>query len=140
MWLRMMLFYDVACIGIPLVKYRVHPLSTSTAWGDYTSAPYLQEHYEAVSFVFKSYEDRIPGGTGIQKKVRRAFGERALELSVQSISKGNRAAGKVFFKSAIEMHPFVLANINFWKAAALLMAGDRAYRVYRSCKNNLFSR
>ena len=140
MWLRMMLFYDVACIGIPLVKYRVHPFSTSTAWGDYTSVPYLQEHYEAASLVFKSYEDRIPSGAEIQKKMRRAFGARALELSVQSISKGNRATGKVFLKSAIEMHPFVFANIHFWKAAALLMAGDRAYGVYRSCKKNLFSR
>jgi glycosyltransferase involved in cell wall biosynthesis len=39
MWMRMLLFFDAACLGEPLVKYRVHPSSTSRAWGDYRSLP-----------------------------------------------------------------------------------------------------
>ena len=57
MLMRMLLFYDVACIGKPLVKYRVHPTSASSSFGNYTSAQYLREHYAAAQIIFDTYRD-----------------------------------------------------------------------------------
>jgi len=36
MWLRLSLFYDVACVGKPLVTWRQHGTSTSSSW-DFTN-------------------------------------------------------------------------------------------------------
>lgn len=137
MWLRMSLFYNVACIGTPLVKYRVHPSSTSSSWGDYMSVPYLKEHYLAAQRVFRMHSDRIPQVKRMEKQVSRAFGERAMTWSCSALSDGDFSFGDTCFREALKMCPASYKNKLFWKAAALLIAGPAGLECYRSLKKRL---
>lgn len=131
MWMRMLLFYNVACIGIPLVKYRVHPMSASSNFGDYTSIYYLKEHYLAASMVFERYKDYIPQWGGLKRQVFGAFGEQAMKLACKAFSDGDFSTGREFFKEAMRIFPLVFKKVVFWKAAARLAAGPMGASVYR---------
>jgi glycosyltransferase involved in cell wall biosynthesis len=131
MWMRMLLFYGVACIGIPLVKYRVHPSSGSSSWGDYNSIVYVKEHYQAVKMIFKKYKNRIPQRNKLKKQVALLFAERLMNLSLQSLIRGDFAQGRAFAKEAIIISPFVLNNKVFWKTAIKLSLGSNGMEIYR---------
>lgn len=136
MSLRMLLFFDVACIGTPLVKYRVHPLSASSSWGDYTSVAYLYEHYLMAKSVFKSCRAFIPRHEELQEKMRVGFSERALKLSADSILEGDKKKGTIFIKKAIEMYHFTIFKKNFWKACALNYLNDGAIKKLKQLKKH----
>jgi glycosyltransferase involved in cell wall biosynthesis len=137
MWMRISLFYDVACIGIPLVKYRVHQTSTSSSWGDYDSLPYLKEHYLTAKMVFARHSGRIPRAESLKKKVSRAFAERAISLAYKNLSSGNFPSGREYLREALEMHSRIYDNMLFWKAAARIAAGPMGLNFYRFFRNSL---
>jgi glycosyltransferase involved in cell wall biosynthesis len=137
MWMRMALFYDVACLGTPLVKYRVHPASTSSSWGDYNSIPYLKEHYLTAQMLFKTHRERIPQVTTLKRQVSRAFGERAMTWAYNSFSNKDFIFGKLCFKESLKMCPKNYDNILFWKSAAMLMAGPTGLDIYHFLKKRL---
>ena len=137
MWMRMMLFYHVACIGTPLVKYRVHPSSTSSSWGDYTSLPNMKEHSMAVQMVFEKHSDHIPHPDALKRRVFLSFGEYALGRACNTLVHGDFSAGKNFFKEAVNCSPLVMRNATFWKAAAGLTVGYRGIRMYQTIKKHL---
>jgi glycosyltransferase involved in cell wall biosynthesis len=130
MWMRMLLFYDVACIGTPLVKYRVHPTSASSNWGDYTSINYLKEHYLAATMIFSKYKDYIPQSDSLKQQISLAFAEQALKWACKNFNDGDFAAGRNFMKEAKKMCPQIRKNPLFWKAAARLGAGPKGVRFY----------
>jgi glycosyltransferase involved in cell wall biosynthesis len=134
MWMRMSLFYNVACIGIPLVKYRVHPMSTSSGWGDWKSTTYLKEHYLAVMIVFQGYKEKIPEPRRFRRQVSLSFGKQALMLSCNAFGNGEFASGRDLFKEAIRLSPQIFTTLLFWKAAAMLIAGSSGVRFYQSFK------
>ncbi len=137
MWMRMLLFYDIACIGSPLVKYRVHATSASSSWGDYTSYPYLKEHYLAARMIFEKYKDRIPQVDTLKKQVSFVFADRALTCACIDFNEGRFASGRVFFKEALRMSPRICKTLLFWKAAARLAAGPSGVRVYNAARRRL---
>lgn len=137
MWMRMLLFYKVACIGAPLVKYRVHPMSASSSWGEYTSNIYLKEHYLAVSMVFDQYERHIPQANSLKRHVFLSFAQRALDLACSELVNGNFDRGSLFFQEAIRFSPWVFRNASFWKAVAGLIIRPGGIRLYQAAKNNL---
>jgi len=125
MWLRMLLYYDVACIGEPLVKYRVHQTSASTSWGNFESLPYLKEHYLTVIDIFNNNRDRIPHVNKFKRHVRFSFGKRALFLAYRLLSNRDYGIGRDFLNEAIKMSPWIIIKINFWKALIGLAMKDR---------------
>jgi glycosyltransferase involved in cell wall biosynthesis len=131
MWMRMSLFYNVACISTPLVKYRVHPLSTSSSWGDYTSLPYLKEHYLAAEMVFARHSEHIPRATSLRFEVSRAFAKRALLLACNAMSEGDFEQGHAGFREALKMCPSIYSSRFFWKAVVRLVAGPVGLKFYR---------
>jgi len=137
MWMRMLLFYNVACIGTPLVKYRVHPKSASTGWGDWTSAPYLREHYLAVTMVFQGYKEKIPESHRLKRQLSLAFSKQALRWACNDLGSGNFASGRDLFKEAVRMSPQIFTNIYFWKTAAKLIVGPSGVRFYQAAKKRL---
>ena len=122
MWMRMMLFYNVACIGTPLVKYRVHPTSASSSWGDGTSIYNFKEHYLAAMIIFDKYSEHIPQSNSLKKKISLAFAERSIKLARNAFASGKYATGKMFFNKAVRISPRILKNPVSWKPSAGLQS------------------
>ena len=137
MVMRMLLFYDVACIGTPLVKYRVHPTSTSSGWGGYNSIEYIKEHYLAATMIFDRYKDHIPQSDALLRQVSHSFGERVLDLAWGSVSGGNFDSGKTLLKEAVNIYPGVLKKSTYWKTAARLLAGSKGLQFYQTARKHL---
>ena len=76
MWMRMSLFYDVACVGKPLVKWRQHTTSASSAWG--LDIAWLEEHFLATRIIFQEYQNQIPDLKSLKKEVDERFVKQAL--------------------------------------------------------------
>jgi glycosyltransferase involved in cell wall biosynthesis len=134
MWMRMLLFYNVACLGRPLVKYRVHPASASSMWGDYTSIANLKEHFQATSRIFNNYKDSIPDARELKKKVYSVFGERAIQLASSAMMNRDFQMGREFFKEAMRFTPSIVKKILFWKIAAGLLIGEKGIEQYKKIK------
>lgn len=137
MWMRMLLLYNVACIGTPLVKYRVHPMSTSSNWGNNTSIYYLKEHYLAVKIIFDKYKDHILQSDRLKQQVSLAFGEQTVRLACNAFADGDFASGREFFKEALRMSPRVFKKEIFWKTAARLAAGPAGLKFYQAVRKHL---
>lgn len=106
MWMRMLLFYDVACIGVPLVKYRIHSaMGTMAHYGP----PYLKQHYLAARIILGEHKDRIPQWRGLKRQVFRAFGVRALKNAALAISRRDLASGAAYTRLAAITCPHI-----FW--------------------------
>ena len=138
MWMRMMLFYKIACIGTPLLKYRVHPISASSNWGHYTSIPYIKEHYLAATLFFKRHSDRIPQVETLKPKIFLSFGEHALKLANIEIGKGDFQKGRVLFKEALNFSPRIAKKILFWKTVLKIAIGAKGFYVARALKKNSY--
>lgn len=134
MWMRMMLFFDVACIGEPLVKYRVHQTSTSSSWGDSVSLPYLSEHYEAVRLLFDRYGPNIPNRHRAWTAVSRAFASRAVEVASRELVDGAAGVGRMALRQAVAMYGPIAATPGFLKATAASLAGRGGVRFYQRIK------
>jgi len=139
MWLRIMLFYNIACIATPLVKYRVHPISASSDWGNYTSVPYLKEHYLAATMFFKRHSDRIPQVEILKPKIFFSFAEQALKLANIATDKGDFHKGKMLFKEARNFSPRIIKKISFWKTALKIAIGAKGVDLARVLKKNFHS-
>lgn len=134
MWMRMMLFFDVACIGESLVKYRVHESSTSSGWGDSASLPYLREHYEAVRLLFERYGLDIPNRRRTWNAVSQAFAARAVEIASRELVHGTAGVGRMALRHAVAMYGPIAATPGFLKATAASLAGRGGVRFYQRIK------
>jgi len=134
MWMKMLLFYSVACIGLPLVKYRVHQLSASSGWGDFNSLLYIREHYLAIKMVFEKYRNHIPNRNKLKKQVALIFAERLVNLAFNALKRGEFAQGRSFVKEAISISPFVLKEKSFWKTNIGLSLGSSGKEIYQKTK------
>jgi glycosyltransferase involved in cell wall biosynthesis len=97
MWMRMLLFYDVACIGVPLVKYRIHSAMGTTA---HYGPRYLKQHYLAASIILGEHKDHIHQWRGLKRQVFRAFGVRALKNAAMSVLRCDLASGAAYTRLA----------------------------------------
>jgi glycosyltransferase involved in cell wall biosynthesis len=137
MWIRMMLFYNVACIGTPLVKYRVHSISASSNWGDHTSLPYIQEHYRVARHIFKKYDDEIPQLTILKRNTFLSFGKRALQLANIALNKGDFHTARMCLKKAIKFSSRIITKVQFWKVTLKIVAGKKGIKLSQALKRYL---
>jgi glycosyltransferase involved in cell wall biosynthesis len=134
MWMRMSLFYDVACIGTPLVKYRVHQNTASSDWGSESTVPYVTEHYLAAMMIFNKYNNLILEAHKLKKRVSLSFANRSIKLAKTAIVNGDYSTAKSFVKEAIRMSPWILKNPFFWVVAGGVSIGPNGFRFYKSIK------
>lgn len=132
MWMRMLIFYNVACIGSPLVEYRVHTKTASTKWGHYHSLPYLTEHYRAACMIFDKYEYKIPQVNRLKRVVFLSFGKRVLESAGDALANGNSVNCIKSFKEAVNMSPWVIKSSVFWKTAIKMILGPKGIKFYKA--------
>lgn len=124
MWMRISLFYDVACIGTPLVKYRIHQNMTSTSITEsaHMSLRGLEEHYLASRIILSRYSDRIPQWKTLRKQVLVAFARMALIISRWFYDKGDLSMCITFLKASLKFYPLILGQKMFWGVTLRLMS------------------
>jgi glycosyltransferase involved in cell wall biosynthesis len=135
--LRMALSSKVACIGDPLVKYRVHQTSTSSSFGNYESLPYLKEHFLSATLVLERCKDEIPQVEAVRRQVAEAFGSRALSLAHENLLDGDFETGRSFLKEALKLSPGIVARKLFWKSVVRSLAGRKGREFYEVLKKQL---
>jgi glycosyltransferase involved in cell wall biosynthesis len=140
MWLRMMLFYKIACIGTPLVKYRVHQTTASSKKGNYAVVPYVKEHYLTAMMIFNKYNNLIPESHKLKGRVCLSFAERSIKLAKTAIINEDYSTAKSFVKEAIRMSPQILKNPYFWIVAGGISMGPNGFRFYKSIKKVLWNK
>jgi glycosyltransferase involved in cell wall biosynthesis len=105
MWMRMLLFYDVACIGAPLVKYRIHPAMGTMA---YHGPPYLEQHYLAARIILSEHKARLPQRAGLKRRVFMAFADRALKEAIMTALRLDFASAAAYARLAAIISPQIL--------------------------------
>ena len=123
MFMRMSLFYDVACIGKPLVKYRLHDSMTSTSITDSfaLSLKGIKEHHLACRIILNRYKNKIPQCPIISKQVRESFAVQTLKIGHSQYNKRNLKAGWDYLRSSVNFYPPILANGLFWRLLAKMI-------------------
>ena len=116
MWLRMLLFYDVACIGKPLVIYRLHDEMASTSISDRygLNLPGLEEHYLASNIVIEQYKSRIPQWKNLKKRIDKAFSMEAVRRGVLGLVNGKFSESMTSLTTALKFCPSVFTKKVFW--------------------------
>jgi glycosyltransferase involved in cell wall biosynthesis len=117
MWMRILLHYDVACIGERLVNYRLHNMMTSSAINDEQglNIPGLQEHFLGCKIVLEKYPDRIPNWKQINEKVATAFSLRAVTRGIGMLRKGDIRQSISYFKIAGQFDPLIVSRKSLWE-------------------------
>lgn len=83
MWLRLSLYYDVAYLGAPLVKWRWHKANESHQfWG---TPRWLEQDALARMLVLESHPERIPSVEKLTAEVKHIMGRRALAYSTNPL-------------------------------------------------------
>jgi glycosyltransferase involved in cell wall biosynthesis len=116
MWMRILLFYDVACIGRPLVLYRLHDGMTSTSISDRhgLNLQGLKEHYLASNIIIEQYKNRIPQRMNLKKRVNTGFSMKAVSRGFRLLKSGKMVESIKSFKTALKFYPPVFAKKVFW--------------------------
>lgn len=135
MWMRMSLFYDVACLGAPLVKWRQHPTSGSSALG--LDVQWLHEHYLATRIILREHKDRIPQWKHVRQQVFARFAERAFSEGWKAYDTGDVAVAKGYLTLAVRAYPQVIGSTDFWRLGLRLAAGPTGVRLYRAVRERL---
>ena len=134
MWMRMLLFFDAACLGEPLVQYRTYPSSTSGVWGGYESFAYVKEHLEAVRLLFERYQAQIPDRRRLLGTVSTKFASRAVALARAELARGNTRATRSIVGEAFRISPRIACTRAFWGALGGTLAGREGVRIYQKVK------
>jgi glycosyltransferase involved in cell wall biosynthesis len=116
MWMRILLFYDVACVGEPLVKYRIHNMMTSTKINDAEGLNIvgLKEHYLTCRLILNQHKNRISRQKQLVKKVRMAFSLRTLTKGKRILRKGAFLLGARYFFAGLQFFPAIVITKPFW--------------------------
>ena len=117
MWMRILLFYDVACIGKPLVKYRYHDRMTSTSISDHDGLNLqgLEEHYLASHIVIEQYKNRIPQWKNLSRRLDVGLSMKAVSRGIRYLKNCKFTESTAAFTTALRFYPPIFMKKVFWK-------------------------
>ena len=133
MWLRLSLFYDVGCVGRPLVTWRQHGTSTSSSWD--LNIAWLEEHFLTTSIIFEDYRDKIPNWEKLKKEVEKDFAKQALLRGVNACGRDDFRLADEYLRMARKLLTYSLFGFKeYWGLKIRLILGHRATKLYRPLK------
>ena len=135
MWMRMSLFYDVACIGTPLVKWRQHSTNKSIELG--LGVQWLEEHFLATRIIFQEYQERIPGWKNLKKEVDEGFIREALRKGLRACGNDDFETAGKYLRWARKVSRGFSMKKDYWKLNLRLAVGPKGDRLCRSMKGKL---
>ena len=134
MWMRLALFYDVACLSTPLVKYRQHGASFG---GSHRGPGILREHYTTALMIFRNYGHRIPDRWALLREVRVHFAQETVHEARKASYLEERALSRRYLFMAARLYPEVLVTKRFWWLTLRWAAGPPGARLYGRLRRSL---
>jgi glycosyltransferase involved in cell wall biosynthesis len=137
MWMRIALYYDVACLGAPLVKWRQHAASGSNTTPGLKGARFLRQHHQVIRILFRKHRDRIPDHRALYQHENRAFCEKALSEGAVAFHRHEFTLARAHLCTAARVYPRILGRGAFWALALRVAGGPGGGRFYRTLRRAL---
>lgn len=137
MWMRIALYYDVGCLGAPLVKWRQHAASGSNTTPGLQGARFLRQHHQVVRTLFRNHRDRIPDHNALYRQTSRTFSQKALAEGAVAFYRHESALARAHLRTAVRVYPRILGRGSFWSLALRVTAGPGGGRFYRTLRRAL---
>ena len=135
MWMRLLLFYDVACVGKPLVTWRQHSTSASSEWG--LDIAWLEEHFLTTRILFKSYPDRIPDCENLKRQVNEKFVAQALSRGIRAFGNENFDLADQYLMWARKIERNLIARKDYWRLELRIRLGSQGYNLCRNMSKRI---
>jgi glycosyltransferase involved in cell wall biosynthesis len=133
MWMRILLFYDLACVGQPLVAWRQHGTNESTNLG--LGVQWMEEHFLATRIIFNEFHDRIRDWKKLKKEVDEDFVAQALRRGIIACGNNDFEMGKEFLRLAGKFSRNSLLGMkDYWGLKTRLLLGPKGAKLYRPLK------
>lgn len=101
MWLRLALFYDIAYLAQPLIKYRWHDSNETL---NFLGIKDLEHSYKAKMLVLEKYPEAAPGMPELKLKVIKMYKQRALDHVLHHHRRGEYDQARQYLTLALEIH------------------------------------
>jgi hypothetical protein len=125
MWMRLSLYYDVGCLGEPLVQFRRHRGSES--YRIEGTIPEIEQELLAKCLVLADHGHRIPDAGKLKKSVVAGI-SRAELLRARAFAERSLSEGWSRLRFGIKLHPASIGRPEFAGTLLRLMLGPRACR------------
>lgn len=126
MWMRISLYYDVACLGAPLVHFRRHKDSESFRIEGTNSD--VEQELLAKCLVLSDHRHRIPDAGNLKKKIVLGISREELFRARRAFADGKSTDGWSHLRLSMKLHPALLWRPEFAGTLARLMLGPGARR------------
>jgi glycosyltransferase involved in cell wall biosynthesis len=100
MWLRMSLFYDIAYLISPLIKYRRHDANETLK---FTGVKELKHALNAKLLILEKYPEQIPDASELRSKVSRDIQQQALDQAFEAYQRRDVTNTKDYLSLAVEI-------------------------------------
>ena len=130
MWMRLSLYYDVACLGAPLVHFRRHQGSESYRIERTVSE--IEQELLAKCLVLSDHGHRIPNAGKLEKRMVAGISRNELFHARTALSESRSSEGWSHLWFGIKLHPAVLWRPAFAATLVRLMLGPRVCRWIKS--------
>ncbi|HEY8223911.1 MAG TPA: glycosyltransferase [Pyrinomonadaceae bacterium] len=124
MWMRICLFFDIAYIKEPLLKYREHDRNESRNFYDHVKN--LKEHLLFRILILDKFPQRIPAARELRRSVRREYSQQALSLANHHYSHGRFDSAKALLKFSAEAFGPIVKQDRFIRLSTKLLLGKQA--------------
>jgi glycosyltransferase involved in cell wall biosynthesis len=126
MWMRLSLYYDVGCLGAPLVHFRRHRGSESYMIEG--TIPEIEQELLAKSLVLADHGDRIPDASKLKKRMVAGISRQELLRARRTFSEDGTREGWSRLCFAVQLNPASLWRPEFAGTLARFIVGPRARR------------
>lgn len=133
MWMRMLLFYDAACLGQPLVKWRQHPKSCSHDWN--AAFAWLEEHQRAVKIIFDRY-DREIADEALREEVAINFFDEGIRQGLAACWRDDYPLARRYLEFSRGLMPKIPRRPEYFELAIRIMLGRRPMNLLRKLKQS----
>ena len=130
MWMRFSLYYDVGCLGAPLIRFRRHMGSESDRIEGTRSE--IEQELLAKRLVLADHGHRVPDAAKLEKGLTAGISREELLRARRALLEGNSSEGWSRLRFAIKLHPASLWRPEFAGTLLRLMLGPKACRWIKS--------
>ena len=130
MWMRFSLYYDVGCLGAPLIRFRRHTGSESDRIEGTRSE--IEQELLAKRLVLADHGHRVPDAAKLEERLTAGISREELLRARRALLEGNSSEGWSRLRFAVKLHPASLRRPEFVGTLLRLMLGPKACRWIKS--------
>jgi len=138
MWMRLALYYDVACVGEPLVQFRRHRLSDSTRF-EGTMAE-IEQEWLAKTLVLADHPHRVADAATLKKRIVLEMARGELLRARTLFMEGNVQEAWKRLSFVVKIDPASSRRSDFLGTLVRLMLGPAVWRWIKSARRAVLGR